>query len=70
MAKLQPRKVSSGKGRAVIGGICCILMFVILIFGILAVYKSEQREIEIVAENTLDPTAEFDDHHTTRRPSG
>lgn len=48
MAKLQPRKVSSGKGRAVIGGICCILMFVILIFGILAVYKSEQREIEIV----------------------
>ena len=49
MAKLQPRKVNSGKGRAVIGGICCILMFVILIFGILAVYKSEQREIEIVS---------------------
>ena len=48
MAKMQPRKVSSGKGRAVIGGICCLLMFVVLVIGIAMVYKSEQREIEIV----------------------
>lgn len=48
MAKMQPKRVNSGRGRAVIGGICCLLMFVVLLVGVGMVYKSEQREIEIV----------------------
>lgn len=48
MAKLQPKRVSSGRFRAVVGGICCLLMFVVLLGGVAWVYKSEQREIEIV----------------------
>lgn len=48
MAKLKPKRVSTGRARAVIGGIVCLLMFVILLGGVAAVYKSEQREIQIV----------------------
>lgn len=48
MAKIKPKKVSTGRGKAIIGGIFSIGMFAVLIGGVYMTYKLDQREIEIV----------------------
>lgn len=48
MAKIKPKKVSTGRGKAVIGGICSIGMFAVLLGGVYMTYKLDQREIEVV----------------------
>lgn len=48
MAKIQPKKVNSGKARSIVGGVTCLAMFVALLGGVAVIYKSEQREIQIV----------------------
>lgn len=48
MAKIKPRKVSTGRGKAIIGGVCSIGMFAVLLGGVYMTYKLDQREVDIV----------------------
>lgn len=48
MAKMKTRKVSTGKGRSLVGGFCFLGMFCVLIGGVIYTFKSQQMEIEVV----------------------
>lgn len=48
MASIKPKKVSSGRGKQVLTGIFSIGFFCALLGGVYAVYKLDQREVEIV----------------------
>lgn len=52
MASITTRKVSTGRGKQVLAGVVFLAIFAVMLFAILAAFKSQQRELEVVGYAT------------------